>query len=58
MFSIGDPFTGKRTDMRYETQEFADIAAIEASIDDHVWAVWDEDDGELVALAFQGQLFD
>lgn len=58
MFSIGDPFTGKRTDVRYETQELADIAAIEASIDDHVWGIWDEDDEELVALAFQERLFD
>ena len=58
MFSIGNPETGKRTDMRYEKQELADIAAIEASIDDQIWAVWDEDDGELVALAFQERLFD
>jgi len=58
MFSIGNPETGKRTDMRYETQELADIAAIEASTDDHIWAVWDENDGELVALAFQERLFD
>lgn len=58
MFSIGDPLTGKRTDMHYETQELADIAAIEASLNDHIWAVWDEDDGELVALAFQERIFD
>lgn len=58
MYSIGDPFTGKRTDMRYKNQEDADIAAIEASVDDHVWAVWDEDDGELVALVFQERVFD
>jgi hypothetical protein len=58
MFSIGNPETGKRTDIRYEMQELADIAAIKASIDDHIWAVWDEDDGELVALAFQERLFD
>jgi hypothetical protein len=59
MYSIGDPITGKRTDMRYEKQEDADIAAIEANMkDDKLWAVWDEDDGELVALAFQERIFD
>lgn len=57
MFSIGDPFTGKRTDIRFEKLEDAEIAAILASVDDHVWAVWDEDDGELVSLAFQERIF-
>lgn len=58
IFSIGDPETGKRTDMRYETVELADIAASEASVDDHVWAVWNEDDEELVSLVFQERVFD
>lgn len=58
MYSIGDPFTGKRTDVRYETLEEAEIAALLASVDDKVWAVWDEDDGELVSLAFEECIFD
>lgn len=57
-YSIGDPHIGKRTDMLYEDQESADIAAIEASVDNHIWAIWDEDDGELVALVFQERVFD
>ncbi len=58
MYSIGDPFTGKRTDMRYEALEEAEIAALLASVDGKVWAVWDEDDGELVSLAFEERIFD
>jgi hypothetical protein len=56
MFSIGNPNNPTKDDARFEDQEDAEIAAIEASIDDSVWAVWDEN-GEVVALAFGRVIF-
>ena len=56
-YSIGDPTNPKRTDERYDTAESAEIAAIEASSNGHVWAVWDDDDGELLSLILDYQVF-
>ena len=39
MFSIGNPNNPTKDDARFEDQEDAEVAAIEASIDDSVWAV-------------------
>jgi hypothetical protein len=58
MFGIGDPVTGKLNNVIYETHEQADIAAIEASIDDHIWGVWDMEGEEWVSLVFQERVFD
>ena len=35
----------------------AEIAATEASIDDAVWAVWENTTGELLAICYQQQCF-
>lgn len=58
MYSIGNPLTGHKEPERYEECEDAEIAALEASIDDALWGVWDEDDGELVSLALGQRVFD
>lgn len=55
MFTIGGE-TEKRTNECYEELEDAEIAAIEASVDDHVWFVRD-DDGEIISLVFQMQVY-
>jgi hypothetical protein len=57
MYSIGNPMTGAKEEERFEELEDAEVAALEASIDDALWGVWDEDDGELVPLAFQQKVF-
>ncbi len=58
MYSIGNPLTGEKQEERFEELEDAEVAVLEASIDDSLWGVWDEDDGELVSLAFQQKVFD
>jgi hypothetical protein len=57
-YRIGNPLTGAKEPEEYEELEDAEIAAIQASIDDGLWGVWDEDDGELVSLAFGQRVFD
>lgn len=57
MFSIGNPNNPTKDDPRFDEQEDAEVAAIEVSVDDGVWAVWDDEDGEVVALAFGRVIF-
>jgi hypothetical protein len=57
-YRIGYPLTGEKEPEEYEDLEDAEIAALKASIDDALWGVWDEDDGELVSLAFGQRVFD
>ena len=56
-YLIGNPITGEKQEDQFEELEDAEIAALEASIDDSLWGVWDEDDGELVSLAFGLKVF-
>jgi hypothetical protein len=57
MYSIVNPFTGEKQEERFEELEDAEIAALKASIDDSLYGVWDEDDQELVSLAFGQKVF-
>lgn len=57
MYSIGNPLTGHKEKVRFDDIEDAEIAALEASIDDALSGVWDEDNGELVSLAYQQRIF-
>jgi hypothetical protein len=58
MYSIGIATNPREDDQRFEDREVAEpAAACDASIDDDVWAVWDDETGEVIALAFQSQLF-
>lgn len=62
MYAIGDPET-EAIDSEYESCEAAEVAAIEKSIDDHIWAVWANEGSEnnpsllLVSLVFHQQVF-
>lgn len=58
MYSIGDPITKIKAVKQFETCEEADIAAIEASVDGCIWAVWSEEDGEIISLVFGQRVFD
>ncbi len=56
-FSAGrltDPQPG---DLRFEKFDEAMNAAIEGSKDDDVWAVWEDDSGEILAVVYQQQVF-
>lgn len=57
-YSIGNPLNGEKQEEQFEELEDAEIAALEASVDDGLWGIWDEDDGELVSLAFGQRVFD
>ena len=56
-YSIGDLERPKRTDRRFEDVEEAEIAAIEASIDDGIWAVWDDNDRQVLAIVYQQDIY-
>lgn len=56
-FSAGhltDPQSG---DQRFEKFDEAMNAAVEGSKDDDVWAVWEDDSGEILAVVYQQQVF-
>ena len=57
MYSIGDPNMPTPEDRRFDELIDAEDAAVEATIDDHVWAVWNDENGEVLCLAFGGVLF-
>ena len=57
MFSTGlltDPQPG---DSRFEKLDDAVNAAIAGSKDDDVWAVWEDDSGEILSVVYQQQVF-
>jgi len=57
-YSIGDPRDPKDSDPRFETEDQAYQAAMRASsLDDCVWAVWDDDNGDLLMLVFDQQAY-
>jgi hypothetical protein len=56
MYAIGNPINGQKEPEQYEELEDAEVAALNASIDD-ARGVWDEDDGELVSLALGQKVF-
>jgi len=58
MFSAGtldEP--GSEDNERFVDFTEAERAAKAGSIDDHVWAVWDDDDGEIMVIAYQRILY-
>lgn len=57
MYSIGDPNDPTDDDPKFDTIAAAEIAAIEASWNDSVHAVWDDETGEVMSLVFQQQVF-
>ena len=57
MYSIGDPENPTYADDIFETAEAAEVAAIEKSIDGHIWCVRHNENGEVLSLIFQQQVF-
>lgn len=57
LYSIGRLESPSLDDAQYETVQEAEIAAIEASIDDGVWAVWENDSGDVLAIVYQSEVY-
>ena len=53
MYSIGHLTSPEPDDLRFEYQEDAEWTAIQCSYDDDVWAVWEDEPGEVRAIIYQ-----
>jgi len=51
-YSIGRLESPAPDDEQFSNLEDAETAAIEASIDDGVWAVWDNASGEVLSVVY------
>jgi len=56
-YSIGCPTSPREDDPRFADLGQAIAAAVQHSYDDDIWAVWEDDSGELLALVYQQQVF-
>ncbi len=52
-YSIGRLESPAEDDDQFANFTDAEIAAIEASIDDAVWSVWENTTGEVLSIAYQ-----
>lgn len=57
MYSIGIATDPRPTDKRFSLLDEAEPAACDASEDGAVWATRDDENGEILSLAFQNRLF-
>ena len=53
MFSAGHLTSPLPTDQRFSQSADAERVAIAGSIDDDVWAVWEDESGEVRAIIYQ-----
>ncbi len=53
MLSAGHLITPQPSDQRFEKYDDAVNAAINGSADDEVWAVWEDESGEVRAVVYQ-----
>lgn len=53
MFSAGHLITPQPSDQRFEKYDDAVNAATNGSADDEVWAVWEDESGEVRAVVYQ-----
>lgn len=56
-YSTGILTSPQKDDERFDELEEAEVKAQENSIDDDTWGVWDDESGELLAIAYQSQIF-
>lgn len=57
MYSVGLLLRPSNDDQVFEEVEDAEVAAIQSSIDDDVWAVRDDNDSEIQSVVYQRQVF-
>ncbi len=53
MFSAGHLTSPLTTDQRFGEYADAEKAAIDGSVDDNVWSVWEDESGEVRAVIYQ-----
>jgi hypothetical protein len=53
MFSAGHLTSPMPSDQRFSQYADAEKAAIAGSVDDDVWAVWEDESGEVRAVVYQ-----
>lgn len=53
MFSAGHLITPQPSDPRFDQYSNAVNKAIDGSVDDDVWAVWEDESGEVLAVVYQ-----
>lgn len=56
-FSAGHLTNPQPGDQRFEKFDDAVKAAIENSKDDDIWAAWEDESGEILAVVYQQQVF-
>ena len=57
MFSAGHLINPQPGDQRFEKIDDAVNAAINGSNDDDVWAVWEDDSGQVLSVVYQQHVF-
>ena len=57
MYSIGILTNPQTDDQCFENIEMAEEAAISGSFDDDVWAVWDDESGEVLSIIYQQKVY-
>lgn len=56
-YSVGILTSPQKDDERFDELEEAETKAMENSIDDDTWGVWDDKSGELLSIAYQSQVY-
>jgi hypothetical protein len=56
-YSIGRLESPAPDDQQFAEPQTAEIAAVEASFDDGVWAVWENKTGEILAIVYQQTIY-
>jgi hypothetical protein len=57
MYSVGELKNPQPTDRRFATPLQAELAAREESWPDRILGIWDDEDGELIAIAYDGGIY-
>lgn len=56
-YSIGHLMMPSKDDKQFDSLEDAEVKALEESFDDGIWAVWDNEYGELLSIVYQQEVF-
>lgn len=57
MYKVGILERPDKEDEQFSSLENAEVVAITNSMDDGVWGVWNVEDGSLVSIAYQSQIY-
>jgi hypothetical protein len=57
MFSAGHLTSPRPDDPRFNEYTEVEQAALDGSVDDSAWAIWQDDSGEILAIVYRGQVY-